>query len=320
MHLAGELAASQMKAAVKSPAAEDEQADDLFAGLKAIWADVLNLPDIPADAHFLHLGGDSLTGTQLMSRVRSTWGVDLPLSALFADPTLGGMASTLRARRAEAPAASVETPDDAQEARKAPASRGGIELSHSQERMWFMQTLAPASSAYNVPLAVRLRGPLRADALERAFTALIQHHDILRTRFVATDQGPVATLVDPWTFKLTRIDASAGKPAGADTALVALLGDLSQAPFDLEQWPLLRATLIHVAPEEHVLLVVLHHIVSDQWSLAVMGRDLSAAYQRAVLNVDATLPGPPSRFSSYASWHRRWFESESQALETAYWT
>jgi amino acid adenylation domain-containing protein len=320
MHLAGELAASQMKAAVKSPAAEDEQADDLFAGLKAIWADVLNLPDIPADAHFLHLGGDSLTGTQLMSRVRSTWGVDLPLSALFADPTLGGMASTLRARRAEAPAASVEPPDDAQEARKPPASRGGIELSHSQERMWFMQTLAPASSAYNVPLAVRLRGPLRADALERAFTALIQHHDILRTRFVATDQGPVATLVDPWTFKLTRIDASAGEPAGADTALVALLGDLSQAPFDLEQWPLLRATLIRVAPDEHVLLVVLHHIVSDQWSLAVMGRDLSAAYQRAVLDVDATLPGPPSRFSSYASWHRRWFESESQALETAYWT
>jgi amino acid adenylation domain-containing protein len=320
MYLAGELATSQMKAAVKPPRPEDEQTDETFEGLSAIWADVLNLSHVPADAHFLHMGGDSLTGTQLMSRVRSTWGVDLPLSALFADPTLRGMAATLRTRRAQMLAAPVLADGAKQEAWKAPASERSTDLSHSQERMWFMQTLAPAGSAYNVPLAVRLRGPLQADALEQAFTALIRHHDILQTRFVATDQGPVATPVDTWAFELERIDAPGGEAAASASGLVELLGDLSRIPFDLEQWPLMRATLIRVAPEEHVLLVVLHHIVSDQWSLAVMGKDLSAAYVRALADADAAFPGPQRRFSNYASWHRRWFESASQTLETAYWT
>lgn len=319
MFLAGEFASSQMKATEAATPAASEQVESVMRELTSLWADVLNLSHVPADAHFLHLGGDSLTGTQLLSRVRTTWGVDLPISALFADPSLRGMARTLAARRAAAQDPSETRGMTAQTALETGDADLSTTLSHSQERMWFMQALAPASSAYNVPLAIRLRGAIDADALERAFKALVKHHEILRTRFINTDQGPEAEIVENWAFKLTRMSAPAGA-AGRDTELSSLLRELSQQPFELDRWPLMRAWLIQVSPDEHVLLVVLHHIVADQWSFAVLGKDLSTGYRLALSQAEPMLPGPNPRFASYAHWHRRWFEAESQSRETAYWS
>ncbi|MFT3812150.1 MAG: amino acid adenylation domain-containing protein [Acidovorax sp.] len=308
MYLAGELASSQLQATPEPARATDEPAGGLATELAALWADVLNLPHVPPDAHFLHLGGDSLTATQLLSRVQTHWGVDLPISTLFADPSLQGMTRALAAKLATArPPAQADT---------AQAEPDSPELlSYSQERMWFMQALAPASSAYNVPLALRLQGALDADRLEQAFKALISHHEILRTRFVTTDLGPVAEVVDDWDFQLTRLDA----PPGGEAGLAELMSRLSQQAFKLDRWPLMRATLIRFSPDEHVLLTVLHHIVADQWSFAVLGRDLSTAYRQARPGIKPALSGPPSRFASYAGWHRRWFETERQQQEAAYW-
>ncbi len=319
MFLAGEFAPSQMKATATAAQVDSEQVDSVMRELTSLWADVLNLSHVPADAHFLHLGGDSLTGTQLLSRVRTTWGVDLPISALFADPSLRGMARTLAARRGalqSPPEPKVMTAEAALETGETDPS---TTLSHSQERMWFMQALAPASSAYNVPLAVRLRGAIDADALERAFKALVKHHEILRTRFINTDHGPEVEVVENWAFQLIRRDAPAGAANGG-AELARLLRELSQQAFELDQWPLMRAWLIQVAPDEHVLLVVLHHIVADQWSFAVLGKDLSTGYRLALSQAEPMLPGPSPRFASYARWHRQWFEAESQARETAYWS
>ena len=318
MYLAGEFASSQLKATETSPEAArqvGEPVDNLTTELAALWADVLNLPHVPLDAHFLLLGGDSLTATQLLSRVKTHWGVDLPISALFADPSLRGMASALATKLATAqhPAQTSATKADPDQI---PGDSGSSALlSYSQERMWFMQALAPASSAYNVPLALRLRGALDADRLEQAFKALVSHHEILRTRFVTTDLGPVAEVVEGWDFRLTRLDA----PPGGETGLTEWMSRLSQQAFELDHWPLMRATLIRLSPDEHILLVVLHHIVADQWSFAVLGRDLSAAYRMARPGSKPELPGPLSRFASYASWHRRWFEAERLQKETAYW-
>lgn len=320
MYLAGELASSLLKAADASTRESDDPIDKETMELASLWADVLNLSHVPADAHFLHLGGDSLTGTQLLSRVRKKWGVDLPISALFADPSLRGMARTLAAKLATA----RELPEGGAElaAFEMDTTDSGpsIQLSYSQERMWFMQALAPASSAYNVPLALRLRGLIDAEALERAFRALVKHHEILRTKFVTTDQGPVAKVVDHWDFRLRRLDATPAGEADHESRLSDLLGELSEQPFELDHWPLIRACLIRIGPDDHVLLVVLHHIVADQWSFSVMGKDLSAAYQLARSSQEPALPGPPARFASYASWHRRWFEARSQVKETAYWS
>lgn len=319
MFLAGEFAPSQMKATPSTPQLASEQVDSVMTELTSLWADVLNLSHVPADAHFLHLGGDSLTGTQLLSRVRTTWGVDLPISALFADPSLRGMARTLAARRAATPALPERRTATAEAALETGDADPSTVLSHSQERMWFMQALAPASSAYNVPLAVRLRGSIDADALERSFTTLVKHHEILRTRFVHTDHGPEVEVIEQGKFELIRRDAPDGA-ADREAELAGLLRELSQQPFELDQWPLMRAWLIRLAPDEHVLLVVLHHIVADQWSFAVLGRDLSTGYRLALSQAEPTLPGPSPRFASYARWHRQWFEAEGQARETAYWS
>ena len=308
MYLAGELASSQLQATPEPASATDALPAGLSTELAALWADMLNLPHVPPDAHFLLLGGDSLTATQLLSRVQAHWGIELPISILFADPSLQGMARALAAKLATAP-----QPAQADTAQAEPDSPEL--LSYSQERMWFMQALAPASSAYNVPLALRLRGALDADRLEQAFKALVSHHEILRTRFVTTDLGPVAEVVEGWDFRLTRLDA----PPGGETGLTEWMSRLSQQAFELDHWPLMRATLIRLSPDEHILLVVLHHIVADQWSFAVLGRDLSAAYRMARPGSKPELPGPLSRFASYASWHRRWFEAERLQKETAYW-
>lgn len=321
MYLAGELASRQLKdidPAAEGVAGTDAPATGLMAELASLWADVLHLPEIPADAHFLHLGGDSLTGTQLLSRVRQRWGADLPISMLFGDPTLKGMVRALEARQATAqrlPASSEPSePDTPHVIDAAPSTQ----LSYSQERMWFMQQLAPTSSAYNVPLALRLVGEIDTDALEQAIRAVVDHHDVLRTSFVTTDLGPVAQVIDHPDVRLVQLDAPPA--ADGENALNDLISGLSQQPFELDRAPLLRAWLIRTGSEEHVLLVVLHHIVADQWSFSVLGRDISTAYRLARSKLEPTLPGPRPRFASYARWHRRWFETERQQQETAYWS
>jgi amino acid adenylation domain-containing protein len=321
MYLAGELTSSQLKAS--DPAAAlapdtDETVNGLVAELASLWAEVLHLPDVPADAHFLHLGGDSLTGTQLLSRVRNKWGVDFPISVLFGDPTLLGMARALAARQAT----TQRVPADRElAAGPNPDAIDGVpsgQLSYSQERMWFMQQLAPTSSAYNVPLALRFVGEVDAGALEHAFKALVNHHEILRTRFVSTEHGPVAEVFDDLDIRLTLLDA----PPATDgnTGLSHLISELSQQPFALDHEPLLRTWLIRNGARDHVLLMVLHHIVCDQWSFAVLGRDLSQAYGMARSKMEPVLPGPRPRYASYASWHRHWFQNELQERETAYWS
>ncbi|MGQ3083130.1 MAG: non-ribosomal peptide synthetase [Hydrogenophaga sp.] len=318
MYLSGELTAHQLKA---SPVARETSAatERLMSQLAPLWADVLNVPHVPADAHFLRLGGDSLTGTQLLSRVRQHWGVEMPISTLFADPTLHGMAKALGALQ-DGQAHPAQALSNETELTFNPLElQTSTQLSYSQERMWFMQAMAPASSAYNVPLALRLRGTVQPEALEKAFQVVVKHHEILRTRFVATDQGLAANVVEDGHFQLALLDLP-GQAEGTDeAALAAVLSELSHPPFALDQWPLMRATLIRLGPQEHVLLMVLHHIVADQWSFSVLGKDLSSAYRQAMARVEPVLPGPPPRYAVYSRWHRQWFETERQRQEIAYW-
>ncbi|TNF57031.1 MAG: amino acid adenylation domain-containing protein, partial [Burkholderiales bacterium] len=235
--------------------------------------------------------------------------IELPISALFADPTLRGMARALADKQA-----ALDAGPEAPRAPVAQESDAPAELSFSQERMWFMHQLAPDSSAYNVPLALRLRGPLDGHALEQALQHMVARHDILRTRFVNTAQGPAGEVLGQGRIPLTRLEA----PAGAEVQ--AMVDRLSREPFRLDVWPLMRAWLIRTAPEDHVLLLVLHHIIGDQWSFAVLGKDLAAGYRLARAGVARERPAAAPRFADYARWHRRWFEGERRQRETAYWT
>jgi len=318
MYLAGELEPSQLKAA-EIQRETSASAERLMTELAPLWAEVLNLPLVPPDAHFLQLGGDSLTGTQLLSRVRKQWGVEMPISTLFADPTLRGMAHALDALQqgaAESAEHAIAPSPQAFDPLQAVAS---VQLSYSQERMWFMQAMAPASSAYNVPLAMRLGGEINAGALEKAFQTVIEHHEILRTRFITTEQGIEARLVETWDFRLNLVDAPRAGAAGDAAALQGLLSDLSEPPFELDTWPLLRASLIREGPHDHVLLLVLHHIVADQWSFAILLKELGAAYRQALAGVKPVLDGPKPRYAGYSQWHRGWFETARQQKDTDHW-
>jgi len=299
------------------------QADEqTIAQLGDLWADVLGLDSVPADGHFLALGGDSLTGTQLLSRVRERLGVDMPISVLFADPSLRGMAQELERRRTMSSTQS-RLPGGAAQALVAdekPADGGQQVLSFSQERMWFMHALAPASGAYNVPAAIRLSGHLDPQALAQALRAVVVRHQILRTRYVASQQGPIGELVSDADIQLVQLDIQAPQDQDTQARLSALMSKLSQQPFALDQWPLMRAWLIRLEDRQHVLLITLHHIVADQWTFAVLARDLALAYNAARSGEAAPWPGPAPAYADYARWHRRWFDASRRALETAYWT
>ncbi len=321
MYLAGELDARQVAAdqtGLSTATAADEPLESAKAQLAPLWAEVLNLDHVPQDGHFLNLGGDSLTGTQLLSRVRERLGIDLPISALFADPSLRGMARALADRQKEQDSSSASSLQASTLQPLRDSSDGG--LSFSQERMWFMQHVAPDSSAYNVPLALRFRGPLNVQAMEHAVQGMVARHDILRTRFVNSSHGPVCEVIGHVHVPLTVLDASPAGETSDHSPVQELVDQLSREPFRLDHWPLIRTWLIRTGPEDHVLLLVLHHIIADQWSFAVMGKELATGYRIALEGAEQELSNPGPRYADYASWHRRWFEGVRRQRETDYWT
>ncbi|MFB9601661.1 amino acid adenylation domain-containing protein [Streptomyces roseofulvus] len=263
--------------------------------LCGLFADVLGLHEVGADESFLLLGGHSLLAARLISRVRRAFGVEIGIRDLFGAPT---------------PAALAEVLDGAEEAPPAllPAARPAeLPLSAAQQRIWFLDQAEgratgpePAGGAtYNVPLALRLRGALDADALRSAIDDLAERHEALRTRHPATDGRPrqeVPAAGDarvPWTH-------TAPGPAGLPDALTAA----ARQGFDLATQPPLRAHLFDVVPGEHVLLLVVHHIACDGWSLAPLVADLATAYTARAAGGAPEWAPLPVQYADYTLWQR----------------
>ncbi|MBZ4423407.1 condensation domain-containing protein, partial [Myxococcus sp. RHSTA-1-4] len=225
--------------------------------LASLWAQVLGVEQVGADDHFFELGGHSLLATQVISRIRVTFGVELPLRAVFESPTLAGLAQRITslqgggAPRHQAPPLRPVSRDRA------------LPLSFAQQRLWLIDQLEPGSAAYNMPTAVRLSGVLDIAALERALHALIERHESLRTTFAAQDGEAVQLIHAPAPFPLPLVDLST-LPADQREAGARRLATTEAAePFDLARGPRLRATLLRLQDSEHVLLLTMHHIVSD---------------------------------------------------------
>lgn len=313
LRLAAQPAAMSAERATSAPAA-------LVDRLASLWSEILGVDTVEPDANFFDLGGDSLMATQLVSRLRTRMGLELPIRALFEAPTLQAFAGRVH----EAPEAPQDTTNTALagigHAPGAPREPGTrVPLSFSQERMWFMHELAPQGSAYNMPLALRLRGPLDVAAMQSAFQRLIERHEILRTRFVKTPEGVTAEVTAAPALALQEVHlGSEAQPASEET-LHHHLADAAQAPFRLDQPPLLRAQVIHLADRHAVLSIVMHHIVGDQWSFAEMGRELAAHYNAVLAGTASALPTLPLQYADQARWHREWFTGERQAREQAFW-
>ncbi|MFJ4306582.1 amino acid adenylation domain-containing protein, partial [Streptomyces pseudovenezuelae] len=279
--------------------------EELLAG---IWAQVLGTDRVGADDDFFAVGGHSLLATQVISRVREVFGAEVPLSALFDHPTVRGLAPAVDASET-APAVPPVTPADRAEP---------LPLSYAQQRLWLLDQLDPGSIAHVLPSPLPLRGDLDVYALEAALGGLTARHEVLRTRLVPDAEGVAHQIVDPpAAFPLPVVDVSeATDPAAAAHALIT--AD-ARTPFDLTNGPLVRAALIRMAPDDHVLALTLHHVVTDEWSERILRRELSALYDAFRAGRPDPLPPLPVQYADFAVWQRHWLNGEVLEGQLAYW-
>ncbi|MCS7530900.1 condensation domain-containing protein, partial [Pseudomonas aeruginosa] len=223
--------------------------------IAAIWAEILGVERVGLDDNFFELGGHSLLATRVISRVRQEQQLDASLKALFERPVL------------EAFAQGLERTTDAVSTIPLADRQQPLALSFAQERQWFLWQLEPESAAYHIPSALRLRGRLDVDALQRSFDSLVARHETLRTRF-RLEGGRSYQQVQP------AVSVSIEREQFGEEGLIERIQAIVVQPFDLERGPLLRVNLLQLAEDDHVLVLVQHHIVSDGWSMQVMVEEL----------------------------------------------
>ncbi|WP_219621586.1 non-ribosomal peptide synthetase, partial [Cupriavidus pauculus] len=272
--------------------------------LAAIWQDVLGVAQVGRHANFFELGGDSLRSLQVMARAREQ-GWALAPRHLFERQVLSELAALVDTLpRGTAVATIPALPDSV---------RRSVVGSYAQQRQWFLWQLAPQDNAYNMAGALRLRGAVDRPAIRETFDALAARHESLRTRFAAGGDGRARQIIDapgPVAFEHARCSESTARERAMAFA---------RAPFDLAQGPLLRVLLLELAPADHLLVVVMHHIVSDGWSMQVVLREFVERY-RAITQGEAVDEQPlPIQYADYAVWQRQWLESGELARQLDYW-
>jgi amino acid adenylation domain-containing protein len=286
--------------------------------IAAIWRELLGSEEIGVDDDFFDLGGHSLLAVRVLSRAHQTFGIDLPLRALFEEPTIAGLAA--RIERARSRDEGRSQPPPLAPVPRDPAVR--LPLSFSQQRLWFLQRLEPASAQYNLPTALRLTGPLRAEALTAALREILRRHESLRTTFGSVEGVPFQRVSPAEVcslFHLPVVDLEALSPAGREREAEKLARGAARRPFDLEQGPVLHAQLLRLSAGDHVLLATMHHIASDGWSMGILTRELSALYQAARAGAPSPLPELPIQYADFALWQRRWLTGEALERELSYW-
>ncbi|HEX3525653.1 MAG TPA: amino acid adenylation domain-containing protein [Thermoanaerobaculia bacterium] len=308
---------SSLRNAFVPPGTELERA---VAGL---WERLLGIAGIGLHDNFFELGGHSLLGTHLVNMAREALGVDVPLNALFETPTVAGMTAAVAAGRAAGGGAGQVPP--LVSISREELGEQGLPLSFSQSRMWFLHRLEPASPAYNIPFALRLQGEAVPQALLAAVRGVVRRHEALRTTFPDAPGAPgtAAQVIAPAAaadrFAVPVIDLSGLPEAPRQRELELLAGLSARAPFDLATGPLLRVTLVRLAAEEHALLLNMHHIVSDGWSVGVFLGEMSALYEDSRLGRPPALPSLPLQYADFAAWQSRWLQGEVLERHLGYW-
>ncbi|HEX2091134.1 MAG TPA: amino acid adenylation domain-containing protein, partial [Longimicrobiaceae bacterium] len=277
--------------------------------LAEIWVEVLGVERVGIHDSFFELGGHSLRAAQVITRVRASFGVELPMVALFDAPTIAELAE-----RVSAGEAAQKLPPLLAVPRDRP-----LPLSLSQEAIWFFQKLAPGMQSYNFQAAIRFRGALDVEALERTLTEIVRRHEIFRTTFPEVDGQPVQVIHPPAPVSLPRADLGGFAPDEREGEVARQMREEFGTRFDLTRLPLVRWRLLRLAEDEHLLLQVEHHFVHDGWSFGVFLRELAAIYPAFARGEPSPLPELPIQFADFAVWHREVMRGERARADLAYW-
>ncbi|MFD8820724.1 condensation domain-containing protein, partial [Streptomyces sp. NPDC059627] len=270
--------------------------EELLAG---IWAQVLGRDRVSAEDNFFELGGHSLLATQVVSRIREVFGSEIPLAALFDHPTVRSLAAVIE-QAVPGTALPAVTPVSREEP---------LPLSFGQQRLWFIEQLEPGSVEYNLPSLIPVDGLVDVAALGAALTALVARHEVLRTRLVAGSDGVARQVIDPvGPVPLPVADVSG--VADPMTVVRWLVEADAVAPFDLAAGPLIRTCLVRAGLDRSVLVLSLHHVVSDEWSGRILRRDLQTLYRAIRDGGPDPLPPLPVQYADFAVWQRSWLTGE----------
>jgi amino acid adenylation domain-containing protein len=279
--------------------------------LADLWKEILNIDKIGIHDNFFGLGGHSLLATQLISRIRDVFGVDVELRYIFEAPTIAGFMIAIEQARVMNRGSDIPL--------KKISRNQDLPLSFAQQRLWFLDQLIPDSAFYNIPSAIRLRGPFDIIAFESSLNEIVKRHEILRTTFITRDSQPLQVIAPEMTVELDIFDLTQHDEDQKHSESKRLATEEAAEPFDLEIGPLFRAKVLKLANADHVILFTMHHIISDGWSINILVQEFAQFYDSISSGGQIDLPELPVQYADYAHWQRQWLKDEILERQIKHW-
>jgi amino acid adenylation domain-containing protein len=278
-----------------------------------IWGEVLGIEgEIRLSDNFFEIGGHSLLATQVVSRMREAFGVEVALRAIFEEPELEGLSRIVEKQ--------ISGGGEEEWKKIGRAARDeALPLSYAQTRLWFLDQLEPGNWFYNVPMGVRIEGGLNVKALEESVRQMVRRHEPLRTVINNEGRGPVQVIQEEGTIRIGLIDLSEMEEQRRGEEVRRMSEAEAREPFELSKGPLIRFTVIKETSERHVLLVTMHHVISDGWSMGVLVREVTEIYEAGCEGRPVELEELAIQYADYAVWQREYLSGERLESETRYW-